>query len=211
MEKKRLRRLMSQELRAYTSAEQTLLSEDTCSLILSNPRVIAADTVVAFWPLPDEVDIRPAIRELYQQGKTVLLPRVVSDTEMVLCLYEGDSSLVEGAYGIMEPAIGSEQFSMNNEQLAISNEQFSMNNEQLAINNYDYLCSLAAVAVLVPGRAFDHDGHRLGRGKGYYDRFLASCPEAHTIAVCYPFQIIDNVPTNQYDIPVKELIWKISK
>lgn len=197
MEKKRLRRLMSQELRTYTSAEQTLLSEDTCSLILSNPRVIAADTVVAFWPLPDEVDIRPAIRELYQQGKTVLLPRVVSDTEMVLCLYEGDDSLTEGAYGIMEPAIGS--------------EQFSMNNEQLAINNYDYLCSLGAVAVLVPGRAFDHDGHRLGRGKGYYDRFLASCPEAHTIAVCYPFQIIDNVPTNQYDIPVKELIWKISK
>lgn len=197
MEKKRLRRLMSQELRTYTSAELTLLSEDTCSLILSNPRVIAADTVVAFWPLPDEVDIRPAIRELYQQGKTVLLPRVVSDTEMVLCLYEGDDSLTEGAYGIMEPAIGS--------------EQFSMNNEQLAINNYDYLCSLGAVAVLVPGRAFDHDGHRLGRGKGYYDRFLASCPEAHTIAVCYPFQIIDNVPTNQYDIPVKELIWKISK
>lgn len=197
MEKKRLRRLMSQELRAYTSAEQTLLSEDTCSLILSNPRVIAADTVVAFWPLPDEVDIRPAIRELYQQGKTVLLPRVVSDTEMVLCLYEGDDSLTEGAYGIMEPAIGS--------------EQFSMNNEQFVMNNYDCLCSLGAVAVLVPGRAFDHDGHRLGRGKGYYDRFLASCPEAHTIAVCYPFQIIDNVPTNQYDIPVKELIWKISK
>lgn len=190
MEKKRLRRLMSQELRAYTSAELALLSEDTCSLILSNPRVIAADTVVAFWPLPDEVDIRPAIRELYQQGKTVLLPRVVSDTEMVLCLYEGDDSLTEGAYGIMEPAIGNEQFVMN---------------------NYDCLCSLGAVAVLVPGRAFDHDGHRLGRGKGYYDRFLASCPEAHTIAVCYPFQIIDNVPTNQYDIPVKELIWKISK
>ena len=204
MEKKRLRRLMSQELRAYTSAELALLSEDTCSLILSNPRVIAADTVVAFWPLPDEVDIRPAIRELYQQGKTVLLPRVVSDTEMVLCLYEGDDSLTEGAYGIMEPAIGNEQFAMDNGQMSMDNEQFVM-------NNYDCLCSLGAVAVLVPGRAFDHDGHRLGRGKGYYDRFLTSCPEAHTIAVCYPFQIIDNVPTNQYDIPVKELIWKISK
>lgn len=195
---------MSQELRAYTSAELALLSEDTCSLILSNPRVIAADTVVAFWPLPDEVDIRPAIRELYQQGKTVLLPRVVSDTEMVLCLYEGDDSLTEGAYGIMEPAIGNEQFAMDNGQMSMDNEQFVM-------NNYDCLCSLGAVAVLVPGRAFDHDGHRLGRGKGYYDRFLTSCPEAHTIAVCYPFQIIDNVPTNQYDIPVKELIWKISK
>lgn len=204
MEKKRLRRLMSQELRAYTSAELALLSEDTCSLILSNPRVIAADTVVAFWPLPDEVDIRPAIRELYQQGKTVLLPRVVSDTEMVLCLYEGDDSLTEGAFGIMEPAIGNEQFAMDNGQMSMDNEQFVM-------NNYDYLCSLGAVAVLVPGRAFDHDGHRLGRGKGYYDRFLTSYPEAHTIAVCYPFQIIDNVPTNQYDIPVKELIWKISK
>lgn len=190
MEKKRLRRQISQEIRERSSAELSKLSNDTCSRILSHPKVVDAATVVAFWPLPDEVDIRPAVRELYRQGKTVFLPRVVSDTEMVLCLYEGDNSLTEGAYGIMEPTV---------------------DNEQLAINNYDCLCSSKDVVALVPGRAFDSQGHRLGRGKGYYDRFLAECPDVHTIGVCFPFQVIDNVPNNSHDIAIKEVIWKISK
>ncbi len=53
--------------------------------------------------------------------------------------------------------------------------------------------------ILVPGVAFDANGGRLGRGKGYYDRFLALCPRAYRVGVCFPFQYIENVPMESHD------------
>ena len=55
--------------------------------------------------------------------------------------------------------------------------------------------------VLMPGLAFDPQGHRIGYGGGFYDRFLASEPHP-TIALCYDFQLVDSLPTETHDIPV---------
>jgi len=60
--------------------------------------------------------------------------------------------------------------------------------------------------VIVPGIAFDKQGHRIGRGKGFYDRFLKTT-SAHTIGVCFFFQLFENLPVMPYDVPVKEVIW----
>ena len=49
--------------------------------------------------------------------------------------------------------------------------------------------------IVVPGMAFDTNGHRLGRGRGYYDRFLSLHPQVHTIGLCFDFQLVDEVPT----------------
>lgn len=59
--------------------------------------------------------------------------------------------------------------------------------------------------VLVPGIAFDAQGNRLGRGKGYYDRFLKKLT-AHTIGICFDFQQFDKIPTNEYDVSVDEVV-----
>lgn len=58
---------------------------------------------------------------------------------------------------------------------------------------------------IIPGRAFTKEGKRLGRGKGYYDRLL---PLLHckTIGVCFPFQILDDIPTELHDCKVDEVI-----
>ena len=61
--------------------------------------------------------------------------------------------------------------------------------------------------VLMPGLAFDKDGHRIGYGGGYYDRFLAAEPHHPTIALCYDFQIVPEIPTAEFDIPVDQVIW----
>ncbi len=61
--------------------------------------------------------------------------------------------------------------------------------------------------VLMPGLAFDTDGHRIGYGGGFYDRFLSDEPEHPTVALCYDFQIRDNLPVEAFDIPVDEVIW----
>lgn len=109
-------------------------------------------------------------------SKTVVLPRVTGPATMELCLYDGPGSLSEGAFGIMEPTV----------------QAFTAYQEiDLAV---------------VPGMAFDAQGNRLGRGRGYYDRLLPLLPRAYKIGLCFPFQLIGNVPTQPTDIAMDEVI-----
>ena len=94
---------------------------------------------------------------------------------MVLRRYEGPDSLREGAYGILEPV----------------GELF---------NDYSSID-----LVIVPGMAFDHAGHRLGRGKGYYDRLLPQLTKAYKIGLCFDFQMTDNVPHDEKDVVMEEV------
>ena len=61
--------------------------------------------------------------------------------------------------------------------------------------------------VLMPGLAFDREGHRIGYGGGFYDKFLAQEPNHPTVALCYDFQVVENLPTEEFDIPVDRVIW----
>lgn len=61
--------------------------------------------------------------------------------------------------------------------------------------------------VLMPGLAFTEDGKRMGYGGGFYDKFLASEPDHPTVALCYDFQMVDDIPTEDYDIPVDCVLW----
>lgn len=61
--------------------------------------------------------------------------------------------------------------------------------------------------VLMPGVAFTKNGDRMGYGGGFYDRFLAEEPNHPTLALCYDFQIVEHLPTEDYDIPVDTVLW----
>lgn len=61
--------------------------------------------------------------------------------------------------------------------------------------------------VLMPGLAFDKDGHRIGYGGGFYDKFLAAEPEHPTLALCYDFQMLPRLETEEFDIPVDCVLW----
>ena len=61
--------------------------------------------------------------------------------------------------------------------------------------------------VLMPGLAFDPKGHRIGYGGGYYDKFLAAEPDHPTVALCYDFQMLPELKTDDYDIPVDLVLW----
>ena len=60
--------------------------------------------------------------------------------------------------------------------------------------------------IVVPGMAFDANGHRLGRGRGYYDRFLALHPQVYTIGLCFDFQLLPDVPSEPHDRIIDEII-----
>lgn len=139
------------------------------------PRLSEARTILAFYSLPDEVNTHELIDDLVTEGKTVLLPKVVNDGRMELRRYTGRQDLQEGTFHIMEPV----------------GEPFT-----------DYQ---EIDVALIPGMAFAPNGNRLGRGKGYYDRFLAG-GATHLIGVCFDFQKMPEVPVSEYDISVDEVI-----
>ena len=61
--------------------------------------------------------------------------------------------------------------------------------------------------VLMPGMAFDPQGHRIGNGGGFYDKFLAKEPDHPTLALCYDFQMLEHLETEEFDIPVDCVLW----
>ena len=61
--------------------------------------------------------------------------------------------------------------------------------------------------VLMPGLAFDAEGHRVGYGGGYYDKYLSNEPGHPTVALCYDFQMMPQLETEEFDIPVDLVIW----
>ena len=61
--------------------------------------------------------------------------------------------------------------------------------------------------VLMPGMAFDREGHRIGYGGGFYDKFLAGEPEHPTVALCYDFQVLPQLETEEFDVPVDLVLW----
>ena len=61
--------------------------------------------------------------------------------------------------------------------------------------------------VLMPGMAFTSSGDRMGYGGGFYDKFLAAEPDHPTLALCYDFQMVESLPTEEYDIPVDCVLW----
>lgn len=61
--------------------------------------------------------------------------------------------------------------------------------------------------VLMPGLVFDAQGHRIGYGGGFYDKFLANEPNHPTLALCYDFQMVEHLETEAFDIPVDCVLW----
>ena len=61
--------------------------------------------------------------------------------------------------------------------------------------------------VLMPGLAFDPQGHRIGYGGGFYDKFLSREPNHPTLALCYEFQMLPELKTEEHDIPVDTVLW----
>jgi len=90
---------------------------------------------------------------------------------------EDNAKLQKGPYGILEPVA----------------------RKRIPLKNLD--------AVIVPGLAFDKKGMRLGRGKGYYDRFLNTLPErVMSIGLAFRFQILPSVPSLSHDMGVNRII-----
>lgn len=134
--------------------------------------------VMGFVSLPDEPDTMPMLRECLERGKRVYVPRTFpQERRMIPVRLRNLRELHAGGYGIPEPET----------------------EETCAAAEIDFL--------LVPGRAFDRKGNRLGRGAGFYDRFMASHGfRALRCAVAFSCQVLADIPRTPEDLPVQLLV-----
>lgn len=111
-------------------------------------------------------------------NKKRILLPVVNGNDLELKEYKGENELENGQYGISEPT-GLPFLSFNEIDLAV-----------------------------IPGMAFDKDGNRLGRGKGYYDRLLArlSSSKIYKIGLCFDFQFLPHIPAEAHDVVMDEIL-----
>lgn len=181
MRKDELRRQMRQRKQQYTQQQLEELSLPVLARL--RPRLAEARTILAYYSLPDEVNTHQLIDDLLADGKTVLLPTVIGEGLMEWHVYTSESGLKNGAFGIIESE--GDLYSEFSKETSPSEKQ---------------------MIALVPGIAFDVAGRRLGRGRGYYDRFFATNPNIYKIGVCFDFQKVKEVPVDEQDVPVDEVI-----
>lgn len=134
-----------------------------------------AATVLAYWPLPDEVDVRPLVERALSQGKHLALPRCApgaSSFEAVV-VTEPAAQLEAGPFpDLMQP-----------------------------LTTLDAVVDPGKIDLaIVPGVAFTPDGVRLGFGAGMYDRFLPQCTRALRLAVAFEAQIVEDIPAEAHDV-----------
>jgi 5-formyltetrahydrofolate cyclo-ligase len=147
--------------------------------VLSLPEWNGSRNVLGFLPLSDEPDLEPLLGAAIEAGKRVGLPRL-GGAEL---RFYGVGDLAPESFrrnqklGFREPADEAEELVLASEEPAL---------------------------ILVPGRAFDPAGRRLGRGGGYYDRFLLGVPvwQVLLVGVAFSCQVIDEVPAGSHDVPV---------
>ena len=124
-----------------------------------------------------EIEV-PALENSNSISALPFLPKITG-SEMSFHQIEADSKLESGKFSILEPKAEWLQFT-----------------EEL---------QLPAI-ILIPGLAFDSKGNRLGRGMGYYDRFLTKYPSLIKIGLCYDFQLISEVPFEDHDVRMDYIV-----
>lgn len=171
-----VRLVIKQRNKCLSGVEREAQSAAVLSRLANHPRFKAAQTVMLFSSLPDEVNTHAFIRQ-WAKTKHIVLP-VVKDDDIVLRLFTSEENMKIGAFGISEPA-------------------------GLTFDKLDEID-----LIIVPGMAFDKEGHRLGRGKGFYDRFLSQpdIMSAYKIGICLPHQLLETIPTEAHDITMNEVI-----
>lgn len=185
-EKTALRRhikALLQQLAPETLREK---SERVAQRLMSSSAWRSADAILGFCSLPDEVDTTALLIAALQAGKTVAIPRIAADDLAFHLLPEINAPYIVNPFGIREPAPDWPIF------------RFDAHIDQ---------CLL----VVTPGLAFDRRCYRLGRGKGFYDRFFSQIRanrtlQAVTAGICFAEQLVERVPVSAHDLPVDMVV-----
>jgi len=179
--KQELRQLIFDRIKAQKEDVALFKSRVICEKLLGLPEFKGARTILCYASFRGEVDTFVLMQTAMDLKKRVALPLVRKEDKRIMAmLINSLSELRDGVYGIPSPA-------------------------DLAQNS---LSPFELDLVVVPGVAFDRRNNRLGRGAGYYDKFLSQLPATTpTIGLAYDLQIVDEIPgIEAHDRPVATVI-----
>lgn len=180
-EKEQIRAQMREKLKKQSAAERAQKSSLIYQKLKKEAAYQNAKTIMFYLSLETEVDTHQMVEDAIQHGKKVVVPCVEKEkTDLIPCVIKDfHTDLTKGNYGILEP---------KNEKIE------RVLPEELEL-------------VIVPGIVFDQTNNRIGKGKGYYDRFLAKLPrKTKTFGLAFDFQIVKELPVTELDIPVMRVI-----
>lgn len=175
-----IRKTIKEKLESCSELEKSRKSDIIKHKLFNEEAFKKANVVMFYVSLKDEVNTLTMIDEAIKTGKKVCVPAVILEDKRLIagCVKDRKKDLEKRHFGIYQPKPGRV--------------------EEVPLDDIDL--------VVVPGIAFDNKNVRLGRGHGYYDRFLSSLPErTRTIGLAFDFQVVDHLPQDSHDIPV----WKI--
>lgn len=170
LRKGELRRRMRARLARLAASARRSASRRIVSRLCRLDPLKRARSILFFWPKRDEPDVRPAIRWALERGKLVLLPRLSGPRMTAVRVRNLRTDLEPGPFGLRMPRRGLPAHRTSPD------------------------------VVLVPGLAFDRRKHRLGRGRAYFDRFLARHRRCVKVGVAFSFQIVPRLPVAPHDI-----------
>ncbi len=177
--KQHLRKDMKAALAAMDPEATAAKSRSACKRLIALDEFRAARVVMLYLPIPREVDTVPIALAAWQDAKTVVVPKVGWEQRHMIAVRcrSMDEEMVEDRYGLRTPTAG----------------------EPLPVDQIDL--------IVVPALAYDRQGRRLGRGGGFYDRFL-SAPQVKAVSCGLAFheQVVDQVPCDEKDYPVDILV-----
>ena len=179
MIKKQLRNELRQKLAAIPSEQIAERSQQACERLFEQKEYRKAEVVMVFLSLPHEINTTPVVLRSWQDRKRVLAPKVSWHQRRMLPIEILTLHDVAATtqMGIREPVDG----------------------QPFPVANIDM--------VIVPGLGFDPNGHRLGRGSGFYDRFLAQSDFAGVrCALAFDEQFVEAIPAGPHDVPIDMLI-----
>ncbi len=160
------------------------LSEALVQRLNNLEQIISAKSIMCYVSFGNEVHTHILIKKWLSEGKQVSVPCVANSTKEAKCMYavkinSFDELKVTGKYGILEPPL----------------------------RDSNIITPAMLDAVIVPGSAFDINKNRMGYGAGYYDRFLSKVSnKCYKIGICYDFQVLDDIPCEEYDVPLDLLV-----
>jgi 5-formyltetrahydrofolate cyclo-ligase len=171
-QKQLLRRKIAETEAAFTVEQRRDSDELLLSRFLALAQVEQSSVLLLFYGMGREIDTRRLFRPLMERGKVIALPRCLKGRRMEFRRYMGEEQMVLHPYGMREP---SEKCPLILPQQA-----------QLA---------------LIPGVCYDSSCLRLGRGGGYYDRFLAEY-DGFSVGLCRQALLQSACPAQEHDCPV---------
>jgi 5-formyltetrahydrofolate cyclo-ligase len=179
--KHRIRRKIKEEIKSHSELEISRNSVIIKRKLFNEEEFKRAKLVMFYVSLKDEVDTLPMIDETLEMGKRVCVPVILKE----------DKRLIAGEIRNRLEDLESQHFGIYQPKKDRVRE--------VPLEDIDL--------VVVPGVAFDKNNVRLGRGHGYYDRFLCGLkPETRTIGLAFNFQLVDDLPQDPHDIPVSKVI-----